>query len=49
MTDAFKVVAGTVFRAGGALGILDFVLQVISDGRVKLIHGILAAIFGGKG
>jgi hypothetical protein len=49
VSDALKAVAESVFCAAAAIGLLDFVLQVISDGRVKLIHGVLTAIFGGKG
>jgi hypothetical protein len=49
VSDALKAVAESVFCAAAAIGLLDFVLQVISDGRVKLIHSVLAAVLGSRG
>jgi hypothetical protein len=49
MNPVLKALAEAVCYVVAAIGILNFILQVISDGRVRLIHAFLTKILGGRG
>lgn len=46
MTDLTRTIAEAAFTVLAAWGLLDFIVQVISGGRVQIIRSLLLALFG---
>ncbi len=46
MPDSLKIFLNHLFWALALLGLIDFVVQVCTDGRVRIIRGVLGVLFG---